>query len=236
MSLLAIRDLTKTYAVTPPVEVLRGLNLQVETGEKVLIVGYSGAGKSTLLNILGLLDEPSGGEYLFQSEHVEHLSEGGRNQIRAQKIGFVFQDFHVLGHRTVTENLELKLSINRIPHAQRGSLIADALETVGLTERTSALTRLLSGGEKQRLAFARAVICSPQLILADEPTGNLDQKNATTILELLDAQAAQGVTVVVISHDERLRGWTDRVLRLEGGVLHEETASREKAAREGGIA
>ncbi|WP_279058290.1 ABC transporter ATP-binding protein [Mobiluncus mulieris] len=222
MSLLAIRNLTKTYAVTPPVEVLRGLNLEVETGEKVLIVGYSGAGKSTLLNILGLLDEPSGGEYLFEDEHVEHLPEARRNFIRARKIGFVFQDFHVLGHRSVTENLELKLSINHIPHARRETMIAGALETVGLSGRADALTRLLSGGEKQRLAFARAVICDPQLILADEPTGNLDQKNAATILELLDAQAEKDVTVVVISHDERLRDWADRVLRLEDGVLHED--------------
>lgn len=222
MSLLAIRNLTKTYAVKPPVAVLHGVNLRVETGEKVLIVGYSGAGKSTLLNILGLLDEPSGGEYLFENEHVEHLPESRRNFIRAEKIGFVFQDFHVLGHRTVRENLDLKLAINRIPHARRREMTDEALGTVGLSGRAEALTRLLSGGEKQRLAFARAVICSPQLILADEPTGNLDQKNATAILGLLDAQAAQGVTVLVISHDERLQDWADRVLRLENGALHEE--------------
>lgn len=221
MSLLSIRELTKTYAVTPPVRVLRGLNLQVESAEKVLIVGYSGAGKSTLLNILGLLDEPSGGEYLFQNEHVERLSEAKRNFIRAQKIGFVFQDFHVLGHRTVRDNLDLKLSINHIPHAVRAAMIDEALEIVGLSKRASALTRLLSGGEKQRLAFARAVICDPQLILADEPTGNLDRKNAMAILKLLDTQAARGVTVLVISHDERLQDWADRVLRLEKGVLHE---------------
>ncbi|MDD7504501.1 MAG: ABC transporter ATP-binding protein [Actinomycetaceae bacterium] len=214
-------DITKTYDVEPPLPVLDGVNLAVTYGERVAIVGRSGAGKSTLLNILGLLDSPSSGTYQFEGEHTQALRESELNILRAQRIGFVFQDFHVLPHRSIAENLELKLAINQISIPERKALIQQALGTVGLTERINAQTRLLSGGEKQRLAIARAIITRPRLLLADEPTGNLDEDNAKSVLRLFDEQVEQGVSVIVITHDERLAAWADRVLHLRGGQLYE---------------
>lgn len=219
--LITLTDITKTYDVEPPLPVLDGVNLAVTYGERVAIVGRSGAGKSTLLNILGLLDSPSSGTYQFEGEHTQALRESELNILRAQRIGFVFQDFHVLPHRSIAENLELKLAINQISIPERKALIQQALGTVGLTERINAQTRLLSGGEKQRLAIARAIITRPRLLLADEPTGNLDEDNAKSVLRLFDEQVEQGVSVIVITHDERLAAWADRVLHLRGGQLYE---------------
>lgn len=219
--LVTLTDITKTYDVEPPLPVLDGVNLAVTYGERVAIVGRSGAGKSTLLNILGLLDSPSSGTYQFEGEHTQALRESELNILRAQRIGFVFQDFHVLPHRSIAENLELKLAINQISIPERKALIQQALGTVGLTERINAQTRLLSGGEKQRLAIARAIITRPRLLLADEPTGNLDEDNAKSVLRLFDEQVEQGVSVIVITHDERLAAWADRVLHLRGGQLYE---------------
>lgn len=221
MKLLEIRDLTKTYSVRPPVPVLKGVNLDVEEGQKILVAGRSGAGKSTLLNIIGLLDEPTSGEYVLQGEHVESLPEAKRDKIRGDTLGFVFQDFHVLGHRSVRQNLELKLSISHVPVSDREERINTVLDGVGLKRREHSLARLLSGGEKQRLSLARAIICNPKIILADEPTGNLDSGNARVVLGLLNREAARGVTVIVISHDLRLLRWADRSLELREGVLHE---------------
>lgn len=157
----------------------------------------------------------------MRGEHVEGLGEAKRDKIRGDTLGFVFQDFHVLGHRSVRQNLELKLSISHVPVSQRANLIEQVLTDVGLKHRENALARLLSGGEKQRLSLARAIICGPKLILADEPTGNLDLENARVVLSLLDRQADKGVTVIVISHDLRLRDWAERVFELKAGVLYE---------------
>lgn len=221
MSLIALAKITKTYAVQPPVEVLHGVDLTVNSGECLAIVGRSGAGKSTLLNIMGLLDVPTSGSYEFDGNPVNDISEIKRDQLRAQSFGFVFQDFHILGHRTVIQNLELKLAIARIPRAQRPALIEQALHDVGLTTRATALGRLLSGGEKQRLAIARAMICSPRVIFADEPTGNLDDHNSTLVLDIFRTEADRGVAVVVITHDNRLSAWADRVEVLSDGRILE---------------
>ena len=195
------------------------MNLDVECGERIAIIGYSGAGKSTLLNIIGLLDEPSSGTYELAGKVMKGLSGRRKDRLRAETLGFVFQDYHVLGHRTVTENLELKLAINAMPVEERAAMIDAVLESVGLTERAKALTRLLSGGEKQRLAIARAIISHPQVLLADEPTGNLDEANARVVLDLFDEQAARDVAVVVITHDERISSWADRVVHLRDGRI-----------------
>lgn len=221
MSLVKLRDVTKVYEVDPPIHALDGVNLDVVQGEKLAIIGRSGAGKSTLLNILGLLDVPTSGEYFLDGVSVGDLTEKKRDSFRALSLGFVFQDFHVLAHRSVYDNLDLKLSIARVAPADRHSIIEGVLDVVGLQDRTSSLTRLLSGGEKQRLAIARAIINSPQLILADEPTGNLDGDNARRVLELFDMQAQRGVAIIVITHDDRLSGWADRVITLDRGRLHE---------------
>ena len=219
MSIIHLEEIRKTYAVKPPTEVLKGVNLDVEYGERIAIIGYSGAGKSTLLNIIGLLDEPSSGTYELAGKVMKGLSGRRKDRLRAETLGFVFQDYHVLGHRTVTENLELKLAINATPVEQRAAMVDDVLQSVGLTERAKALTRLLSGGEKQRLAIARAIISHPQVLLADEPTGNLDEANARVVLDLFDEQAARDVAVVVITHDERISSWADRVVHLRDGRI-----------------
>lgn len=220
MSIIELRGITKSYDVTPPVPVLHGVDANIFEGERVAIIGRSGADKSTLLNIIGLLDSPTSGEYILGGQHVEKLSDSTRNRYRANDIGFVFQDFHVLGHRTVAENLELKLAINRTPSSVRYSRISDVLANVGLSDRAHTTARLLSGGEKQRLAIARAIISFPSIILADEPTGNLDEENAATVLRLFDDEARKGVAVVVITHDARLAAWADRVFVLEEGRLN----------------
>ncbi|MFT3942442.1 MAG: ABC transporter ATP-binding protein [Ancrocorticia sp.] len=219
MSIISIRDLHKTYEVNPPVMVLQGVDLEVETGERLAIVGNSGAGKSTLLNIIGLLDAPTSGSYQLGGEPTETMRGRDRDRLRANALGFVFQDSHVLGQRTVAENLELKLAINRIPRARRLDLMTGVLDDVGLRHRSEMPARLLSGGEKQRLAIARAIMTSPRVLLADEPTGNLDRENSDTVLRIFDEQAGRGVAVVVITHDERLAAWADRVCQLRAGRI-----------------
>lgn len=221
MSVLKLRDIRKTYDVHPPVPVLHGVDLDVEAGERVAIVGYSGAGKSTLLNIMGLLDEATSGEYELDGHLTSKLSARKRDKLRADVLGFVFQDYHVLGHRTVRENLDIKLAISGVDPSERDSVVDEALANVGLTERKDSLSRFLSGGEKQRLAIARAIITHPRVLLADEPTGNLDSVNAKTVLDLFDQQAANGVAIVVITHDDRLSSWAQRVLHLKDGKIYE---------------
>ena len=218
-SALCARGVTKTYPGRPPTPVLLGVDLDVAHGERVVIFGPSGAGKSTLLNILGLLDVPTAGRYEVLGADTGTLSASARARHRATDLGFVFQEHHVLGARTVAENLDIKLSISRIEPRLRDALVGEALAMVGLGHRRDAPGRLLSGGEKQRLAVARAVLTRPRVVLADEPTGNLDRANADNILALLDAQAAQGVAVVVITHDPGNARWADRALELDAGTL-----------------
>lgn len=211
--------LSRTYPTHPPVEALTAVDLRVEAGERVAVIGASGAGKSTLLNILGVLDEPDGGEYLLLGRDTRGLGARGRDAVRAEHLGFVFQDSHVLGHRTCAQNVAMKLVAAQCPRAARGRLIDEVLERVGLTHRSSAAGRTLSGGEQQRLAIARAVVTRPELLLADEPTGNLDGANAAAVLDLFTEHAARGAAVVVITHDDRLATWADRTLTLVDGRL-----------------
>jgi putative ABC transport system ATP-binding protein len=216
---IAIRAVTKTYASVPPVNALLGVTLQVAAGERVAITGHSGSGKSTLLNILGLLDEPTSGTYHLLGELTNVADARQRDRLRAGVLGFVFQDAHVLGHRTVTENIQLKLAVNQVARRNRDKVTENVLRHVGLAHRAQALGRLLSGGEKQRLAIARALVTEPQVLLADEPTGNLDEVNTRKVLDLFDKAARHGVAVVVITHDQRIAEWADRVLQLENGRL-----------------
>ncbi|GIG19692.1 ABC transporter ATP-binding protein [Cellulomonas chitinilytica] len=216
---LEVRDVTKTYVGHPPTPVLHGVDLSVGAGERVAIFGSSGSGKSTLLNILGLLDVPTSGAYDLLGQDTCALSSSTRAKHRASALGFVFQEHHVLGARTVAENLAIKLAISGVGRRGRADLVRDALTQVGLTHRRNAPGRLLSGGEKQRLAVARAILTQPPVLLADEPTGNLDRANADNILDLFDSQARKGVAVVVITHDPTTARWADRALELDGGRL-----------------
>ncbi|WHP17997.1 ABC transporter ATP-binding protein [Cellulomonas sp. ES6] len=211
--------LAKTYDASPPVPVLTGVDLAVHHGERVAITGRSGAGKSTLLNLLGLLDEPTAGRLSLLGRETTSLSRRERDTFRAVHLGFVFQDHHVLGRRSCAANVALKLAVLGTDRSGRRQQVAAALERVGLSARAHAEGRLLSGGEKQRLALARAFVSRPAVILADEPTGNLDPDNASSVLDLFDSQAQDGVAVVVITHDDRVARWADRALRLRDGEL-----------------
>lgn len=199
---------------------LRGADLTVMPGERVAIWGESGAGKSTLLNILGLLDDQSAGTYSLAGKDTARLSARGKDRLRAEAVGFVFQAYHVLGHRTVAQNVALKLTTAGTPRRTRAGAVSAVVDAVGLSHREHALGATLSGGEKQRLAIARAIVSRPVVLLADEPTGNLDHANAVGVLELFDAQASAGVAVVVITHDDRTAAWADRIVELHDGRMH----------------
>lgn len=224
MTVLRATDVHKTYPTSPPVHALLGVDLAVEAGERVAVVGRSGSGKSTLLNIVGLLDRPTVGAIEVLGQDTRAVRGSRLDRLRAESLGFVFQENHILGHRTVSENVDVKLAISAIPAGARAVRTAAALDRVGLLHRRYALGRLLSGGEKQRLAVARAVVTRPAILLADEPTGNLDQDNADNVLSLFDEQATMGVAVVVITHDPRIAGWADRALRLVDGRLQDHGA------------
>jgi putative ABC transport system ATP-binding protein len=204
---------------TRTVDVLRGISIRVDAGERVAVTGRSGAGKSTLANILGLLDEQDDGTYQLLGRDTALLRPRERDALRRDAIGFVFQAYHVLGNRSCWDNVHLKLATARTEARDRSRLIASALESVGLLDHADAPARLLSGGEKQRLAIARAVVTAPSLLLADEPTGNLDPDTSSEVLGLLDSLAASGIAVVVITHDASTARWADRVVELREGRL-----------------
>lgn len=219
VSVIELAGIAKTYTGDPPVEALTGVDLCVEAGEKVAVLGRSGSGKSTLLNILGLLDTPTAGVYRLDGRDVAGLGGTARDRFRARSLGFVFQESHVLGHRSVEENVWLGLMAAGVPRNERASMIAGVLARVGLTHRARSAGRLLSGGERQRLAVGRAVAIMPRVLLADEPTGNLDQVNADGVLGLFNEQAAAGVAIVVITHDPRTAAWADRTMHLADGRI-----------------
>jgi putative ABC transport system ATP-binding protein len=184
-------------------------------------MGASGSGKSTLLHLLGLLDRPTAGTLLLDGVDVGELSDGGRTGLRGQRIGFVFQAFHLLPHRSVLENVMLAQVYNRTPRAGRADRARAALERVGLGHRVEFVPTKLSGGERQRVAIARAIVGSPALLLADEPTGNLDSVNTDAILDLLDDLHAEGLTIMVITHDAEVGARAQRTVHMRDGELTE---------------
>jgi ABC-type lipoprotein export system ATPase subunit len=216
-----LRGVGRTFGSEPPVEALRGVDLRIDGGDFVAIVGPSGSGKSTLLNILGCLDHPTVGTYLIDGLDVSRLSDGERTAVRARSIGFVFQSFHLLGHRTALENVmlgELYAGGARVGRRERATT---ALERVGMADRAEFLPTKLSGGEQQRVAIARALLGSPSLLLCDEPTGNLDSGNTESLLLLFGRLARQGLTLVVVTHDEQVATTAKRVVRMVDGRMEE---------------
>lgn len=205
----------------PEVTALQPCSFQVTRGEFVAITGPSGSGKTTLLSLLGLLDAPSTGRYVLDGLDVAELSDNDRAGVRARRIGFVFQAFHLIGYRTVLENVELGLLYHGTPNRERRERALEVIERVGLTARKHGLCSQLSGGEKQRVAIARTLVRHPALVLCDEPTGNLDSANSDAILETLEALNAEGMTVVVITHDPSVAGRAQRNLQIRDGVLTE---------------
>jgi putative ABC transport system ATP-binding protein len=211
---------TKTYPGEPPVEALRECELRIDAGEYVAITGPSGSGKSTLLNVLGLLDEPSTGEYRLDGQPTATLREGARSGLRAYRIGFVFQAFHLVGYRTAVENVEAGLLYQKVRRRERRRRAIDVLEQVGLAERMWATPSQMSGGERQRVALARALVRRPALVLCDEPTGNLDTTTGEQVMALIDDLHAEGLTVVVITHDADVSGRAQRIVEIRDGIVH----------------
>lgn len=219
--IVELRDVTRSFPGPPEVQALRGVNLVVDRGDYVSIVGPSGSGKSTMLNILGLLDRPSVGEYLLSGVLTGELDENGRAALRAQRIGFVFQAFHLLARRSVLENVMLPMLYDGTQRSERERYAREALERVGMAHRVDFLPSVLSGGERQRVAVARAVVSRPDLLLADEPTGNLDQETAADTMRLIEGLHADGLSVMVITHDESIARRSSRRLRISSGRMGE---------------
>src|SRR5574343_710578 len=223
MALIEARNLSKTYLMgNTTVHALRGVTLDIEEGDFVAIMGASGSGKSTLMNILGCLDQPSGGQYRLAGEEVEAMAGDQLASIRNRRIGFVFQQFNLLPRTSALENVELPMVYAGIKAADRRERALAALQKVGLGERADHTPAELSGGQQQRVAIARALLNSPQLILADEPTGALDSKTSEDIMCLLDELNQQGMTVVIVTHEADIAVWARRKLVFRDGQIVED--------------
>jgi putative ABC transport system ATP-binding protein len=227
-SLIHLENVTKVF-LTDEVEThaLSGINLDIRTGEYVSISGPSGCGKSTLLSILGLLDSPTDGAYMLNGKPVENLNHSERARIRNREIGFIFQSFNLIGDLTVYENVELPLTYRGMKTSERKERVGEALEKVGMAHRAKHLPSQLSGGQQQRVAVARALGGHPLILLADEPTGNLDSKNGEAVMELMRDLHKQGATICMVTHDPRYARHADLTVHLFDGRVVDEPAVTE---------
>ena len=203
---------------------LNDVNIEVNEGEFVAVMGPSGCGKSTLLNILGLLDNPTAGEYYLNGTEVSKFSESQRTSLRKGVIGFVFQSFNLIDELNVYENIELPLLYMGVPQAERKRRVEQAMERMAIMHRAKHFPQQLSGGQQQRVAIARAVVAGPKLILADEPTGNLDSKNGKEVMDLLKELNKEGTTIVMVTHSQHDAGFADRIINLFDGQVVTETS------------
>ncbi|MGB4337527.1 MAG: ABC transporter ATP-binding protein [Bacillota bacterium] len=225
VSMIQLRDVTKVYSMgrgAVKVHALRGVSLQVEEGEFLAIMGHSGSGKSTLLNILGCLDRPTSGEYLLHGRPVQGLSSNELAEVRNRTIGFVFQSFNLLPKLNALGNVELPMVYAGVPPKKRREAAMRALEMVGVGDRAHHKPSELSGGQQQRVAIARAIVSEPKLVLADEPTGNLDTAASREIMDLLTDMNRRGITVIVVTHEPEVAACTPRVLTFRDGVCVED--------------
>lgn len=220
MSLIEIRDMYKIYNPGEnEVRAIDGVNLTIEHGEFVAIIGQSGSGKSTLMNMLGLLDVPTSGKYLLNGKDVEGLTDDELSEIRNKEIGFIFQGFNLITSLTAVENVELPLVYRGMKKEERNKLAIEALDRVGLSHRLEHLPKQMSGGQQQRVAIARAVAARPPIILADEPTGNLDSHSGVEVMKILHELHEEGRTVILITHDNDIANEAQRVIRIQDGQI-----------------
>lgn len=223
LPVVLLESVSRTFEGTSPVHALKSADLSIDEGEYLSIMGPSGSGKSTLLNILGLLDEPTSGSYLLDGVDVRAAADSERTALRGRKIGFVFQAFHLLRHRSVVENVMTALLYNGHARKERRPAAEAALERVGMGHRMQQTPDTLSGGERQRVAIARAIVAEPSLLLADEPTGNLDTKTSESVLEVFNDLRKDGLTLIVVTHDSQVSAHADRQVGMVDGVLSEHT-------------
>ncbi|HIU35794.1 MAG TPA: ABC transporter ATP-binding protein [Candidatus Fimenecus excrementigallinarum] len=223
MELIEVRDIYKIYNPGEnEVRALDGVTLSVSRGDFVAIVGQSGSGKSTLMNMLGLLDIPTSGEYYLDGENTSEMSDDELSEIRNKEIGFIFQGFNLIPSLTAQANVELPLTYRGMPAAERHRLSLEALERVGLGHRLNHLPKQMSGGQQQRVAIARAVAARPPIILADEPTGNLDSRSGAEVMKILHELNNEGRTVILITHDNGIANEAKRVIRIQDGKVVED--------------
>ncbi len=232
-NIIRIEHIAKIYEVgVEKVYALRDVSLEINRNEYVAIMGPSGSGKSTLMNILGCLDTPTKGVYLFEGENVSEMNDNQLAEIRNRKIGFVFQTFNLLPRSTALHNVELPLIYAGLPRAERLERAYDALEKVGLADRTDHKPNELSGGQRQRVAIARALVTNPSIILADEPTGNLDSKTGEEIMRLFDDLHDNGNTIILVTHEEEIAENARRIIRIRDGLIERDEIIGNKISTE----
>ncbi|MCQ2162897.1 MAG: ABC transporter ATP-binding protein [Bacteroidales bacterium] len=220
--MIELKDVNKTYQGAQPLHVLKGIDLNIERGEFVSIMGASGSGKSTLLNILGILDNYDTGEYRIAGTLIKDLSERQAAQYRNRMIGFIFQSYNLIGFKTAVENVELPLFYQGIPRRKRHDMAMEYLGKMGLTDWAEHYPNEMSGGQKQRVAIARALVTKPEIILADEPTGALDSKTSVEIMNLLkELNEKEGMTVIVVTHESGVANFTNKIVHIKDGVIGE---------------
>jgi putative ABC transport system ATP-binding protein len=223
---IKLEAVNKTYQVgESPLRALRDVSLSVEAGEYLSIMGPSGSGKSTLLNMIGLLDRPDSGRYWFDNVATEVLAEEKRARLRGENVGFIFQSFHLVNRLTAFENIELPLMLAEQPVKQRRQAVEEVLEMVGLTSRGKHKPNQLSGGQLQRVAIARAIVMRPRLLLADEPTGNLDSRSGGEVIEVLENLNREGITLIMVTHDQNLGDRATRHIRMVDGQIDRDSCN-----------
>ena len=226
--IIELKDVNKTYPGAQPLHVLKGINLEIDKGEFVSIMGSSGSGKSTLLNILGILDGYDTGEYRLAGTLIKNLSERKSADYRNRMIGFIFQSFNLIGFKTAVENVELPLFYQGVGRRKRHEMAMEYLEKLGIADWSHHYPNEMSGGQKQRVAIARALITRPQIILADEPTGALDSRTSEEVMSLLGKlNREEGVTIVVVTHESGVANCTDKIVHIKDGIIGEIEDNRE---------